>query len=1015
MNKLLILLILVNVKIIATAQQQNYTFTNYTTAQGLPDNIINGITQDSRGFIWIATAEGLSRFDGKNFKNFFAKKNDSIITPNAFSNIYEYKKGHLLLNNNNNIVCFNTYSETFYWPKNKMQGYLSSDKANNGNTFYINWLNKSYICNKDLDIIDSVEIFKDPKKDQVLILNYIDKSTLLLEYANTFSLYDIATKKLESIVLDTSFSDKTRGFTFRYYDSAKLELYFTEYFSGNYRYSLRTKKLTYLGIASNVVVYPPTYTYKIMPKGNNELWILTAAGIEVLNTQTGALLLINNDKLKLTSLINNNVYNGFIDRENNVWFGTVNGLSKLNSNALAIKSWSSEFSTSETNGLMSITKGNDENIYASVYFGKAYQVNTNNNKVSELQHPLNIGNWCLFANKNEIIRTGKGTSLLSYNTTAKQFSSVAFLKKYYPTSELIVLGLLHSNGDEWYSANKGGGFVRKLANGKGFKTYKKDDSVNVFSSTYYTTYTEDKNGDLWFGVNKTSTLLHWNIKTDRFNEIVWENIPSVKNKIMSGINAIAHDAENNIWIGFLRSGLVKYNPVSNEAVHYSIADGLSSSQVQGLQFDNANRLWVLTPKGLCCFIPSENKFINLKKEDGLPDDYFTDNASYFDAKKNVMWLGSNSTLMQFIPDELLKLSKANFPVYVDEIFINGKRYEDTIQDNLSLKPSDNNLLFRFVAVDVNKGKDIEYSYKLMGADKEWNNSGENQTASYANLNAGNYTFLVRARHKGDNVWNEIATPLYFHISTHWYKTWWFYTLLILATGFLIWFFIRSYYVRKLEKEKAILDKQHAIEQERTRLARELHDGLGSMLSGIKHSFSAIKSNVSLDEKQTINFDSSIEKLNTSIKEIRNLSHSMMDSDSLLRDGLINALKDYCRNINNPSALEVSFNAVEIDNLLLKEEQAFHLLRITQELIQNIIKHAQATKVIVQIHSDNDMLHLTVEDNGVGFDTLKTNLKKGIGFKNIQARLKIIAAVMDVQSIIGKGTSIYIQCPISVSK
>jgi ligand-binding sensor domain-containing protein len=84
---------------VLSAQQNNYSFTNFTTAQGLPDNKINSIAQDTRGFIWIGTAEGLSRFDGKNFKNFFAKKNDTVVTLNAFTNIYEYKKGHLVLNN----------------------------------------------------------------------------------------------------------------------------------------------------------------------------------------------------------------------------------------------------------------------------------------------------------------------------------------------------------------------------------------------------------------------------------------------------------------------------------------------------------------------------------------------------------------------------------------------------------------------------------------------------------------------------------------------------------------------------------------------------------------------------------------------------------------------------------------------------------------------------------------------------------------------------------------------------
>ncbi len=1009
MKQLFFYILLFHSLLFANAQQANYSFTNFTITQGLPDNRINSLMQDSRGFIWVGTPEGLSRFDGKNFKNFFAKKNDSVVTPNAFTNIYEYKKGHLVLNNNDKIICFNTFNGQFYFPHKKMQGYLSSDKMNNGNTFYVNWLNKSYICNKRLEIIDSVENYLHTKKNEILLLNYFAKNVLLIEYYNTFSFYDLKTKKYEPIILDISFADKTRAFNYRYFDSANQQLYFTEYFSGNYRYSLQTKKLTYLKEATNGVAYPNTYTYKIVPKGESELWILTDAGIELVNTQTGTLKLIQNDKNKATSLISNGAYAGFMDRENNFWVGTLNGLSELNGNGLRIKSWTSEFATAETNGLMSIAKGSDQNIYASVYFGKAYQVNTTNNKVAALQHKMNGGNWSLFSNGDEIIRTGSGTSLLSYNTKTNNFTELGFLKKYYPTSEIVVLGFVHSNGDEWYSGNRGGGFVRKLANGRGFKTYKKDDGVNVFSSTYYTTYTEDLNKDLWFGVNKTHVLLHWNYTTDAFNEIDWTTIPSIKDKIKDAINVVVHDADNNIWVGFGGSGLVKYNPKNGIAVHFSIADGLPSSLVQGLQFDNANRLWISTPKGLSCFVVAENRFINFKKEDGLPDDNFTDNAFYFDKEKKTMWVGSNGTLMNFNPDELLKLTKSNFPIYIDEVFINGKKYQDTLLNNLSLKASENNIQFRFVSIDINKGKDIEYAYKIEGADADWIYSGENQTASYANLKYGNYIFKVRARHRGDNKWNEIEIPFQFHIATPWYKTWLFTIFAFAFVGFLIWYIISSYYKRKLENEKAILDKQNAIEQERTRLASELHDGLGSMLSGIKHSFASIKNNITLNDNQAQNFDTSIEKLNTSIREIRNISHSMMDTDSLLQNGLPNALQDYCRNLNQPGSLKINFEAIAIDNMVLKEEQAFHILRIVQELLQNVLKHSQATEAIVQLSKNNKELNITVEDNGIGFDINKVALKKGIGLKNVEDRLKIIKGKMDIKSEVAKGTSIFITC------
>lgn len=235
------------------------------------------------------------------------------------------------------------------------------------------------------------------------------------------------------------------------------------------------------------------------------------------------------------------------------------------------------------------------------------------------------------------------------------------------------------------------------------------------------------------------------------------------------------------------------------------------------------------------------------------------------------------------------------------------------------------------------------------------------------------------------------------------------SILLLASLTILTFYFL--YRRKKTKLLEFVAQQHAIEQERTRLARELHDGLGSMLSGIKHSFSSIKNNVQLNNKQDVDFDATIEKLNISIKEIRNISHSMMDTDSLLQNGLVNALRDYCRSLSRPETLRVNFEEVALGNMVLKDEQTFHVFRIVQELLNNIIKHAQANKVIVQLSKNNNELNITVEDNGKGFDVNNIALKKGIGLKNVADRLKIVNGKMDIKSNSENGTSIFITCPL----
>jgi len=211
-----------------------------------------------------------------------------------------------------------------------------------------------------------------------------------------------------------------------------------------------------------------------------------------------------------------------------------------------------------------------------------------------------------------------------------------------------------------------------------------------------------------------------------------------------------------------------------------------------------------------------------------------------------------------------------------------------------------------------------------------------------------------------------------------------------------------------------LEKELAIEQERTRMSRELHDGLGSMLSGIKHSFTAMRNQLELSDSESLKFHGNIDKLNESIKELRNISHSMA-SDSLLKYGLENSLRDYCRNTSEPGVLAISFTAIDTERIQLTEEQSFHIFRIVQELLQNILKHADAKQAILQISYNAKRLYIAVEDDGKGFEMNEIKHKKGLGLKNIETRVKILKGRMDLQSSSLKGTSVLIEMPCDAKK
>lgn len=197
------------------------------------------------------------------------------------------------------------------------------------------------------------------------------------------------------------------------------------------------------------------------------------------------------------------------------------------------------------------------------------------------------------------------------------------------------------------------------------------------------------------------------------------------------------------------------------------------------------------------------------------------------------------------------------------------------------------------------------------------------------------------------------------------------------------------------------------EQERTRLAKDLHDGLGGMLSGIKYSFNTMKGNLVMTPENTQAFERSMDMLDSSIKEMRRVAHNMMP-EALVKFGLDTALKDFCNEINTSGALQVTYQSIGLDNAVIDQTTAITIYRIVQELINNTMKHAAATTAIVQVTKSEGRLSVTVEDDGKGFDTAILNRSEGIGWSNIKNRVEFLKGILDVQSEKEKGTSVHIE-------
>ena len=225
--------------------------------------------------------------------------------------------------------------------------------------------------------------------------------------------------------------------------------------------------------------------------------------------------------------------------------------------------------------------------------------------------------------------------------------------------------------------------------------------------------------------------------------------------------------------------------------------------------------------------------------------------------------------------------------------------------------------------------------------------------------------------------------------------------------------VREQQIQILQKEKELLTT-HALmegqEAERSRLAKDLHDGLGGILTGTKYALSSMKQNMIISAENAAAFEKTMNMLDQSITELRRVAHNMMP-ESLLKLSLNDALDDYCLQVTNSGALKVTYQSFDIDNLTADEPVTIAVYRIVQELINNVVKHAKAGNAIVQLTHKGEILGITVEDDGAGFQLQDLGFAEGMGYKNLKSRVDFLKGKIDVKSEPGKGTSVFIQLPV----
>ncbi|GGD54682.1 sensor histidine kinase [Muriicola marianensis] len=240
-------------------------------------------------------------------------------------------------------------------------------------------------------------------------------------------------------------------------------------------------------------------------------------------------------------------------------------------------------------------------------------------------------------------------------------------------------------------------------------------------------------------------------------------------------------------------------------------------------------------------------------------------------------------------------------------------------------------------------------------------------------------------------------------------------LLIIVIGVLLYrnfqhkLTLRQKKLDRMELESRLLTIEAALngeERERARVASELHDGLGSLLSGIKFSYQNILPSRDDSKINMEAYSKGMYMLDNALAEVRRIAHNMMPA-TLIKFGLDTALRDFCSEADQREDLIISYQSIGLEEMELEQSESLAIYRIIQELVHNAIKHAKAKKVIVQLIFSAGKLNITVEDDGIGFNPELTDRSKGIGWNSISNRINLLRGELDLQTSPGKGTSVHI--------
>jgi ligand-binding sensor domain-containing protein/signal transduction histidine kinase len=1075
---------------IISAQEPDLKFKHITTRDGLSQNTVSCIFQDSRGFMWFGTQDGLGKYDGHSFTNYHHQTDDttSILGTSIFS-IIEDAHGNLWIGTERGLNMFDRSRNIFVRYEHDPND-SSSLSGNEVRAVFEDSRGDMWVGSTggDLNRFD--------RENRKFIRYQHDKNDSERLSEDVFSIYEDSGNNLWIGTSNGDFSlfDRdTKVFVPIHYRNKKLSnneiwnitgdsegnIWISTYRSGLYvmHYSGEgdPEIKRYVNDVNDGGSISSNDIFTVFEDSQGRIWIGTEnEGLNLYDRDNGKFIRFRSDPFDERSLNNNSIWSIYEDLTGNIWIGTyaggINLFTRYSDNFSHYKHIPGKENSLSHNSVTSFCEDSRGNIWIGTdgggidLFDRVSGTFVNYNMKNS-----NLGSdavLSIFEDSKGNLWVGTwGGGLNLFDRRSRTFRAYTAENSNLCSNQIFSI-LEDQRGVLWTGSFYGGlsSFDPKSSS---FINYTPANSL--ISDNQIRMILEDSYGILW--VCGASGLNAFDPETETFT--LYAHDEHNKNSLSQGfVYSILEAADSTLWVG-TSGGLNKFDRHLKTFTGYHLKDGLPSEVIKGIQEDDQGMIWLSTNAGLSRLNPETGIFKNYDHSDGLQDDEFYQCSSY-KTRNGELYFGGVNGFNVFHPVEI-QSNPFIPPVVITDFQIFNKpvsigdhsplKTDISEAEQITLSYKQMVFSFDFTALNYISSDKNQYSYKLEGFDPEWNFIGTNHSASYTNLDPGEYTFRVKASNN-DNVWNEEGTSVKIIITPPFWKT---LAFKIIAILFAVMLLILIFYIRfrqiiirnknlnelVTERTKEINEKNTILQVQTEELKSQrdelnntntVKDKLFSIIShDLRSPFNTLKGFIELIKLKYDGYS------DHEIKEMIGIISDSADNVYNLLDNLLNwsrsqrgklklhpQMTDLVALINNKIELlnlqalnkniRIEFGSKSEAILLELDPDLMNV--VIQNLLTNAIKFTPTGgKIEVNCKIDNTHLIAFVRDNGIGiskedaeklfnpnihFSTSGTENEKGIGLGMIICKdfMDIHHGKIWVESELGKGSTFFIKLPLT---